>query len=79
MANPRHLLGAVLVFNWALMLSVRCLAAAVNSSFMGGSYEASLEHIGFLFPLSAWISLLAGIFLFSRSIKKDPTGPREKS
>jgi len=63
MTTSRHILGATLIISWALLLSARYLAAAINSAYIGGSYEASLEHIGWLLPVCAWVSLVVGAFL----------------
>jgi len=64
MTTSRHILGAALIVSWAMLLSARCLAAAIGSASPGGSYEAVLEHIGWLLPVSAWASLIAGLLLF---------------
>jgi hypothetical protein len=75
MIKPRHFLGTALVISWALLLSARYIAAASNSAFIGGSYEASLEHIGYLLPVCAWVALAAGVFLLSCSgCCKSPKG-----
>ena len=63
MTTSRHIAGGALIISWALLLSARCLAAAVNSAHIGGSYEASLEHIGWILPACAWASLVAGLLL----------------
>jgi hypothetical protein len=67
MTTSRNILGAALIVSWAILLSARCLAAAIGSAHPGGSYEAVLEHIGWLLPVSAWVSLITGLTLFLRS------------
>jgi hypothetical protein len=67
MKTSKHSLGLVLIICWALLLSARCLSAGINSARPMGSYEASLEYIGWLMPTSAWISLVAGLVLCWRS------------
>jgi hypothetical protein len=65
MIKPQHILGATLVFCWALLLSVRCFAAMTYAaSPIHGNYELGLEEIGYLMPTCAWISLMAGVLIF---------------
>jgi hypothetical protein len=67
MITPRHLAGAALLLAWALLLSARCIAAAVYATRPSATYEMALVHIGWVLPASAWISMVSGLVLLLAS------------
>ncbi len=66
MITPRHLTGAALLIAWALLLGARSIAAAIYATAPAGSYEMGLSHVGWVIPVSAWLSVGAGLYLLLR-------------
>jgi len=74
MTPRRSHCGAALILSWAVLMSARHLAAAtLNAGLRGMTFPEALATLGVVLPVSAWLSLAAGLTISLWPGKRVPT------